>query len=136
MSEETWTISLGARTFAVPPLPFRVSMVVYPLCQKLTNAGLAERLLKAAVEPWGVSMEEMTDLGDIAFLSCRTADPELTREAFDELPITPAQLFDAFFALRVACGGWGRPAEGQEPKGEAKGPKRPRRSTSGASSRG
>jgi hypothetical protein len=124
--EETWTINAGDWTFTVPRLPFRVSRVVYPICQRLTNAGLVERLATAGAS-FEVTEAEVDDLAQIAFLACQAADPGLTRDAFDDLPITPPQLFDAFFSVRQACGGWRRlPAvEGQEPSGEASGDQSP-----------
>lgn len=120
MSEEVWTIEIGDSTYNVPRLPFKVSRTVYPLCQRLSNAELPMRLVLPK-EPLSLTDEEMDDLGKIAFLACKAADPGLTQEAFDNMPITPPQLFDAFFAIRKACGGWRTQAEGQEPQGEETG---------------
>jgi len=119
---KTWTITAGERTFEVPRLPLRISRNVYPACQRLTNAGLVERLIRIG-DGFAVDEAEMADLVEIAFQCCQAADRDLTREAFDDLPVTPPQLFDAFFAARSACGGW-KPipqGEGQEDQGEGEG---------------
>jgi hypothetical protein len=34
------TLTLAGRTFTVPPLPLKATMVVYPICRRLTIAGL------------------------------------------------------------------------------------------------
>jgi hypothetical protein len=45
---ETRTVSLGGRSFDVPPLPLGVTMLVYPICQRLTLGDLAARLAEPA----------------------------------------------------------------------------------------
>lgn len=120
MSEETWTITMGDKTYAVPRLPFKVSRVVYPICQRLSNAELPKRILMPT-SPLVITDEEMNDLGTLALLGCQAADPLLTEEDFESMPITPPQLFDAFLAMRHACGGWRIVPEGQEPQGEGTG---------------
>jgi len=136
MSEEIWNIQLGDRTFAVPRLPFKYGREIYPICQKLSNDGFPERIMGkfegdtfVPPPPLQVTDEEMMQLGRIAFMACQAADPELNSSAFEEMPITPPQLFDAFFAIRKACGGWRSRAEGKEPTGEAKGMVEPPTST-------
>jgi hypothetical protein len=107
MTEETWNIALGDRTFTVPRLPFKISRVVYPICQRLTNNDLPQRLLDPSIDKkFAVSDEEMDDLAKIALLSCQAASASFTGDEFDASPIPPPQLFDAFFAIRYACGGW------------------------------
>lgn len=124
MIEESWDIELGDNTYAVPRLPFKYSMRVYPICQRLSNADLAERILVQS-EPLQLIDSEIDDLGVVAFLLCCAANSEMTQAAFDNMPITPPQLFDAFFAARKACGGWRTLAEGQEPSGESLGTEEP-----------
>lgn len=105
MTEETWTLSAGDRTFVVPRLPLRVTRAVYPVCQRLTNSGLPLRLTKQDVQ-LEITETEAEELSTIMFLACQAAAPDLTKEQFDEMPISPSQLYDAFFAIRYACGGW------------------------------
>lgn len=119
MTEETWNITLGESTFEVPRLPFKVSRVVYPICQRLTNAGLVDRIID--MTNFELTDYEMDDLAKVVFLACQAAGTGLTAEAFDELQTTPSQLFEGFFAVRKATGGWRSAVatEGQEPEGEA-----------------
>lgn len=124
MTEETWDIELGDNVYTVPRLPFKFSMKVYPICQRLSNAGMAERIVMPK-EPLALTDSEVDDLGALAFLLCSAAETNMTKEAFDEIPITPPQLFDAFFAARKACGGWRSRTEGQEPSGETLGTEEP-----------
>lgn len=120
MTDETWNIQLGDNTFTIPRLPFKVSRVVYPICQRLSNSDLIQRLMtpEAGLQ---LSDEEMDSLAKITFLAAQASSPDMTQETFDELPITPPQLYDAFFSIRKATGGWRTaPAtEDQEPEGEA-----------------
>lgn len=130
---ETRKITLGGRTFDVPPFVLRLNLKLYPLCRKLTNGEILERSVRAG----GVleaSEEEMADLADLAFQACRAGDPELTREAFDELAITPPELLDAFFTARYQTGAWLPVPAGDAGEGEGQGEARPLNSTSAESS--
>ena len=124
MSEESWTIELGDNTYTVPRLALKYSRVAYPLCQKLSNAGLPARII-LPTEPLQLTEDEMNDLAIIAFTMCRAAEPGMTLEAFEELPISAPQLYDAFFAARHATGGWRTVGEGKEPTGENLGTEEP-----------
>lgn len=124
MTEETWTIELGDNTYTVPRLPFKYSRKVYPLCQRLTNAGLPQRIVLPEA-PLQLTDDEVDDLAVIAFLAAQAVEPTMTQDAFDNMPITPPQLYDAFFAIRKACGGWRTQTEGQEPSGESQGTEEP-----------
>lgn len=122
-------ITLAGQTFSVPPLPFRVNREVYPLCRKLNNDGLIERAIQAE----GVldcTIEEMDDLAMIAFLAIGVSGADLTRDEFDVLPITPPELINAYFEIRIQTGGWvANPARTAEPEpGKAKGKPAPRKS--------
>ena len=116
MTEETWTIEMGSTAYVVPRLPIKYSRIVYPICQRLTNGELPERIL-IPKEPLQLTDDEMDDLIKICFVACQAAEPNMTEEQFFDLAITPPQLYDAFFAIRKACGGW-RAVEGQKMSGE------------------
>ena len=102
---ETRTITLGGATFAVPPLPLRINRIAYPICRRLTAAKLIDRAvaIKGALD---CTAEEMGDLADLAYLAASAADGSLTREVFDDMPVTPPELLDAFFATRYQTGAW------------------------------
>src|SRR4051812_25632767 len=99
------TLTLAGRTFTVPPLPLKATMVVYPICRRLTIAGLVERAMAngGALE---VDEAEMADIVELAFRCAQAAEPALTRDDFETLPITPPELLDAFLVARYQTGAW------------------------------
>lgn len=108
---KTRDIVLGDRTFAVPLLPHRYNRVIYPLCRDLSgdpddDDTFVDRIIKGGGAPGIVRDEEWDKLSEIAFHAACAADKDLTREAFDTLPITPQDLIDAFFAVRYQTGVW------------------------------
>jgi hypothetical protein len=118
------SITLAGTAMEVPMLPIRYNRVAFPLCRKLHNAGFLDRV----VEGMGnvdCSTEEMDDLIEIAFAAAQAANPRITREEFDNWPITPPELVDAFFLVRYQTGGWveltGPAPEGEDVPGEAQG---------------
>jgi hypothetical protein len=119
---DTRPVTLGGRTFGVPPLPLRLNKLAYPLCRKLSGAGLIERIATSG-GALDCTEDEMIDLAELAFLGAQAADKDIDRAAFEELPIKPTELLDAFFALRYQTGGWVviAPKEGEDDAGEAKG---------------
>lgn len=119
-SRQNRPISLGGRIFDVPPLPLGVTIFVYPICRRLSGA--IERLFSAAGgDELQLTAEEMGDLTELAFQGARVADPDLDAQAFLALPVTPPELFAAFFAMRVQCGGWRSLNEEDAPAGEGEG---------------
>lgn len=139
------TLSLGGRMFEVPPLPLGATILVYPICQRLTNAGLVDRLLgrvegpDGAPAPLTLTADEINDLTELAFQAAHAADESLDAKAFLALPVTPPELFAAFFLVRIQCGGWtARTPEDGDETGEGEGaqvtPIGPPTSTSTASS--
>ena len=119
-------IVLGDRTFAVPVLPHRYNRVIYPLCRDLSgnpddNDTFVDRLIKAGGAPGTVRDEEWEKLGEIAFQAACSADKAMTREVFDDLPIKPQDLIDAFFAVRYQTGVWLAPDAASQDAGAAPG---------------
>lgn len=126
---ESRSIVLGTTTFVVPPLPIRYNRVVYPLCRDLSADAINEdesffaRLQRANGTPALVTDDEWAKLEQISFQAACAADKAMTRETFDDLPITPPQLIDAFFKIRLQTGVWIEPtatnADAGAPQGEA-----------------
>lgn len=121
----TRTITLVGSPIEVPMLPIRYNKIAYPLCQKLMKAKVLERVLrgKGQVE---LTTEEMDDLIEIAFAAVQAANPRVTREEFDNWPISPPELVDAFFLIRYQTGAWievlpQETGEVENEPGEAKG---------------
>lgn len=122
---KTRDIVLGDRTFAVPVLPHRYNRVIYPLCRDLSGDPededtFVDRIIKAGGAPGTVRDEEWDKLSEIAFHAACAADKDLTREAFDNLPIKPQDLIDAFFAIRYQTGVWIAPGAAGTAPGEVK----------------
>jgi len=113
MTETSRNIVLADRTFSVPLLPLRHNRVVYPLCRDLSAAegddSFFARLAQFQGTPDAVRDEEWDKLITIAFLAASAADKAMTREVFDEMAITPPQLVDAFFNIRIQTGAWVAP---------------------------
>lgn len=113
---KTRDIVLGDRTFAVPVLPLRHNRVIYPLCRDLSadpedKESFFARLSDRKGTPDAVRDDEWDKLIEIAFNGACAADSTLTRADFDNLPITPPQLLDAFFPIRFQTGAWRAPEE-------------------------
>lgn len=131
MANRSRTIILAGGSFDVPMFPIRLNKIAYPICQKLHAAQVIERAI-AGEGKCDVSAEEMDDLTELAFVAVQAANPRITREEFDNWPISPPELVDAFFLVRYQTGAWVPvegsphdqlqvPEEGEEPSGEAPG---------------
>lgn len=127
-------LALGDRIFHVPLLPLRQNRFVYPIVRELSAApndpeSFIGRLVAAEGSPEHVTTEELDQLAEAVFHAATAADPTLTRDEFEDLPITPAQLIDGFFVVRLQTGAWRTPeddssstaAEGEGAPGEASG---------------
>lgn len=101
MSDETFPITLGGRTWALEHLPFRVLKKAQPKLLLRGNAlyeGGGNGVLLRLDE------EALDDLAETAFLAVSVVDPSLTREAFLELRFTSADLLAALPNVMKACG--------------------------------
>lgn len=121
--DKSKTITLAGSPFEVPMLPIRLNKTAYPICRKLHNGGLLDRIVEGKGQV-DCSAEEMDDLIELAFVGVLSSNPRITREEFDNWPITPPELVDAFFLIRYQTGAWieydGSPlSEGEDASGEA-----------------
>lgn len=114
---ETMPLALGERSFDVPRLPLGVTLTVYPICRRLSRAGVAERIIADE----DITDEERGDLVEIACHLAHAMDETIDAKAFLALPVTPPQLNAAFFIARIQCGGWTRLEDG-DGQGEGRGP--------------
>jgi hypothetical protein len=131
---ETRDLVLGGRTFAVPRFPLGMTLKFYPLLRKLANNGFLTRWLDPNDIP---SDQDMTDLSTVLFAAAQLGDPTLTPDAFDALPASPSELFDALLIARYQSGGWvpaaAEDAGGASAAGEGAGEPTPPKSTSAES---
>lgn len=115
MTATTRDIVLGDRTFAVPVLSIRHNRIIYPLCRDLSESEgddtFFARLIAKTGTPDAVRDDEWPKLEKIAFHAACAADKDMTQDAFDDMPITPPQLIDAFFVIRIQTGAWRSPEE-------------------------
>jgi hypothetical protein len=116
MADNTKTIILAGSPIEVPFLPIRLNKIAYPLCRKLHNLGFMERVITGKGQ-LDCSPEEMEDLIELAYVAAVAANPRITRDEFDNWPVTPPELVDCWFLLRYQTGGWIAPepsAEGED----------------------
>ncbi len=102
MSEETFTVALGGRAWALPHLPFRAIKKIQPLLFQLyAELGGAE------ASPQGLARfteAQLDRLAEAAYLAVAAVDKELSREAFFDLPFSVGELMLAFPAIARAAG--------------------------------
>ena len=97
-------ITLAGKVFSVPMLRISINREAYPLCARLTLSGVLDRIGQDGTI--NLSGEDIDALADLAFWGTLAADGNLTREEFDEMPISPVELLDAFIVMRWQTGGW------------------------------
>lgn len=109
----TRTITLAGQPYAIPPLPLRINRVVYPIVRGLSAMpadGSSDSFLERMTASNGaldvITDAEWDDLIEIAFQAASAATTGLTREAFNDMPILPGELLDAFFPIRLQTGAW------------------------------
>ena len=102
MSEETFTIALAGRRWALPHLPFRAIKAIQPaLFQVYAEAGGAE-LSNASVARLGEA--QFDRLAAATWRAIAYVDPALGYDAFLDLPFSVGELIQAFPALAKAAG--------------------------------
>lgn len=122
---KTRPVTLSGTVFEVPMLPIRLNRIAYPLCRKLHNAGFLERIIEGKGQV-DCSDDEMDVLVELAFVAVQAALPNVTRDEFDNWPISPPELVDAYFVIRYQTGAWVAPdpeveVSQEEELGEAEG---------------
>ena len=115
MEDETFAITLGARSWALPHLPWGAVRKLQP---RLLHFNARFRNLEAEEAGELVDEAALEELTDIAVLALRQVDAGVTRETLDALFINPAQLIGAQIAMMRACGMEAAPAseETADPK--------------------
>jgi hypothetical protein len=102
MSEETFAITLAGRRWALPHLPFRAIKKIQPvLFQTYSELGGAAISTARIAE---VSEAQLDRLAEATYLAIAHVDPDLTRDAFLDLPFSVGELMQAFPPLARAAG--------------------------------
>jgi hypothetical protein len=101
MSQETFPLTLGGRRWELPHFRWGVIRKLQPRLLRfsaafagLDDASANRRLDEAALE----------ELTGILALAIREIDPNVETDTLDQLPIRPAELFQALPAVMQACG--------------------------------
>jgi len=102
VSEETFIVALGGRTWALPHLPFRAIKQIQPiLFQLYAELGGGEGSVTNLAR---FTEAQLDRLAEAAYLAIAVADSELGREAFLDLPFSVGELMLAFPAIARAAG--------------------------------
>ena len=102
MSEETFTVALAGRRWALPHLPFRSIKAIQPaLFQVYAEAGGAE-MSTASVARLGEP--QFDRLAEATWRAIAVVDPALSYDEFLDLPFSVGELIQAFPALAKAAG--------------------------------
>jgi hypothetical protein len=102
MSEEPFAVALGGRRWALPHLPFRAIKKIQPaLFQVYAELGGAAMSTSRVAE---LSEAQLDRLAEATHQAIAHVDPELTREAFLDLPFSVSDLMQAFPAIAQAAG--------------------------------
>ena len=102
MNEETFPISLGGRRWSLPHLPFRAIKKIQPaLFQVYAELGGAAMSTSSVAQ---LSEGQLDRLAEATHQAIAHVDPELSREAFLDLPFSVGDLMQAFPAVAKAAG--------------------------------
>ena len=102
MSEETFTIALAGRRWALPHLPFRAIKAIQPaLFAVYADAGGAE-MSAASVARLGEA--QFDRLAEAAWRAIAVVEPALSYAEFLDLPFSVGELIQAFPAVAKAAG--------------------------------
>jgi hypothetical protein len=102
VSEKTFIVTLGGRTWALPHLPFRaikkIQPILFQLHAELGEAGASATSIARFTEA------QLDRLAEAAYLAIAAVDKELSRDAFLDLPFSLGELMLAFPAIARAAG--------------------------------
>jgi hypothetical protein len=122
VSEETFVVALGDRTWSLPHLPFRAIKKIQPiLLQLYAELGGGEGSVTSLAR---FTEAQLDRLAEAAYLAIAAVDKELSRDAFLDLPFSVGELMSAFPAIARAAGlravspGSQAAAEASRPLGE------------------
>jgi hypothetical protein len=97
LSEESYVVALAGRSWALPPLPFRLVKAIQP--------ALFQAYAQAAAQGDGALTEAQIDpLAEATWRALSHVEPSLTREDFLSLPFSLSDLFAALPAVAQAAG--------------------------------
>jgi hypothetical protein len=102
MSEETFPIALAGRQWGLPHLPFRAIKKIQPaLFQIYVELGGAAMSTASVAQ---LSEAQLDRLAEATFQAIVHTDPDLSKEAFLDLPFSVSELMRAFPNVARAAG--------------------------------
>ena len=102
MSEEPFVVALGGRLWALPHLPFRAIKKIQPALFRIYADLGGGAISTSSVAQLGEA--QLDRLAEATFQAIAHVDPDLSREAFLELPFSVGDLMRAFPAVAQAAG--------------------------------
>ncbi len=102
MSEETFEVALGGRSWALPHLPFRLVKKIQPALFKVYEELGGAAISLASVT--SLSEAQIDLLAEATWRAIAHADPGLSREDFLDLVFSVGDLITGFPAVAQAAG--------------------------------
>ena len=102
MSEETFAVALGGRSWAVPHLPFRAIKAIQPALFDIYLAAGGDATSGESVARLGEA--ELDRLAEATWRAVAHVDPKLSYADFLDLPFSVGELIQAFPTVAKAAG--------------------------------
>jgi hypothetical protein len=102
VSEETFAITLGGRSWALPHLPFRAIKAIQPILFDIYLAAGGAAMSSDSVARLGET--ELDRLAEAIWRAIAHVDPSLTFFDFLDLPFSVGDLIQAFPSVAKAAG--------------------------------
>ena len=102
MSEETFAVALGGRSWALPHLPFRAIKAIQPALYDIYAAAGGGAMSSDSVARLGE--KELERLAEATWRAVSHVDPALSFADFLELPFSVGDLIQAFPSVAKAAG--------------------------------
>ena len=112
MSEETFTVALGGKSWDLPHLPFRAIKAIQPALFEIFLAAGGQAMSSESVARLGEA--ELERLAEATWRAIVHVDQSLTFTEFLELPFSVGELIQAFPAVAKAVGLRATPTATQE----------------------
>ena len=102
MSEETFAVALGGRSWALPHLPFRAIKAIQPALFDIYLAAGGPAMSSDSVARLGEA--ELDRLAEATWRAIAHVDPALSFADFLDLPFSVGELIQAFPSVAKAAG--------------------------------
>lgn len=109
-------VEWAGKKWPVPELAVRQLDLIWDDTLALTEALTCEQQDEFGRKLYALTGEQMAKLRGVVYVGLTRAHPELTREEFDDVPATPAEMVVAFFVVRAQSLIFGRPSKEAAPK--------------------